>query len=104
MIMRFIGKGAETLLPELDAAELRYSQRTVDGRRGVKDILQLENVSLPAVANALVSWRNARPTGGIVLKSGDDVLRIIQRQTPVEVEQLLHKTSTILVTDMCVSK
>jgi len=102
--LTLVGKGASSLLPELEAAAIKYDRKmplpgVVMNSGDLIEILKGAGGQIPwaAAAYVLVNWLKLRQSRKIIITKGDNTLVHLEGMTAKELEAVLPNCKTVMV-------
>jgi hypothetical protein len=101
MIITLVGKGARTLLTDLDAAGVAYESRHPQPGviMGAGDAVSVLQIAIPAVAAVIVAWLKYAPTRKAMITKKDGTILQAEGRSVDEVQELLLSAKTIMILD-----
>lgn len=101
MIITLVGKGARTLLTDLDAAGVAYEshhpQPGVIMNAG--DAVSVLKIAIPAVATVIFAWLKYAPTRKAKITKTDGTVLQAEGRSVEEVQELLLTAKAIMILD-----
>lgn len=101
MIITLVGKGARSLLTDLDAAGIAYDSRHPQPGviMGAGDAISVLQIAIPAVAAVIVAWLKYAPTRKVMITLPDRTVVQAEGRSVTEIEQLLTVAKQVMVLD-----
>lgn len=101
MIITLVGKGARTLLTDLDAAGIAHESHNPQpgAIMNAGDSVSVLQIAIPVVATVIVAWLKYAPTRKAMITKTDGTVLQAEGRSVKEVQELLLTAKAVMILD-----